>query len=541
MVVNFEVEGTVISTKLIVLPEAKGNRTLLGTDILQSAVIVLDVPNGKWHFSEKPQIQYSIYKVPSNTDSCLVADSKEKIAETSSSIQVPKTSSTINLRSDEVPTNVKEVQSFLRSCSWYRRYVPNLANIARPLSNLTKKNVQWIWGLEQQETFETLKKRLITPPVLKQPNGSKPFRIRTDASSSYALGAVLTQGEDPEEHVIEYASRLRTPVEQNCSTTEKEALTVIQSFNPKIEYTSGKSSVLADMLSRLTNLNEDDPCDVFALSADFPVRRPRDIREEQLKDEELKKIIDCFENSSKDENFANWTSQGYLMNQGILYRYSLDVETEEAQLVVPVQERERVWQEYHEVPTTVHFGAEGTYNKVACSSLFAIGRELTTTDDATHDLALIDNDNFVAEITPYLKRFARLTTEIKDHAEQKQDKRKAYYDHRRRQVFYKPGDLVWVTLHPVSKSQNKKSRKFMPKREGPYLVVTNRSPTTYDITDPAKPDEVLWTYHSSALRAYELPVARDSGIVAPLRRRGRPKKFHADSSPRRRASQRGSL
>ncbi|GBN17616.1 Transposon Ty3-I Gag-Pol polyprotein, partial [Araneus ventricosus] len=43
------------------------------------------------------------------------------------------------------------------------------------------------------------------------------------------------------------------------------------------------------------------------------------------------------------------------------------------------------------------------------------------------------------------------------------------------------------------------------------------APTTYDIADPAKPDEVLGTYHSSALRAYELPVSRDSGTIAPLR------------------------
>ncbi|KAF8763666.1 ALK tyrosine kinase receptor like protein [Argiope bruennichi] len=215
------------------------------------------------------------------------------------------------------------------------------------------------------------------------------------------------------------------------------------------------------------------------------VRRPRDIREEQLKDEELKKIIDCFENNSKDGNFANWTSQGYLMNQGILYCYSPKVETE-VQLVVPVQERERVLKKYYDVPTAGHYGAEGTYNKVACS-----------------------------EITPYLKRFAHLTAEIKDHVEQKQGKRKTYYDRRRRQVFYKQGDLVWVTLNPVCKSQNKKSRKFMTMRERPYLVITNRSPPTYDITDPAKPDGVLGTYYSSALRACELPVARDSGIVAP--------------------------
>ncbi|GBL77809.1 hypothetical protein AVEN_153006-1 [Araneus ventricosus] len=99
-----------------------------------------------------------------------------------------------------------------------------------------------------------------------------------------------------------------------------------------------KLNALVDMLSRPTNLNEDVPCDIFAVSADFPVRKSKGILQEQLKDEELKKIIDCFENISKDENFANWTSGGYLMSQCILYRYSLEVETVEAELAVPFQE-----------------------------------------------------------------------------------------------------------------------------------------------------------------------------------------------------------
>ncbi|KAF8785739.1 Retrovirus-related Pol polyprotein like [Argiope bruennichi] len=433
------------------------------------------------------------------------------------------------------------------------------------------------------------------------------------------------------------SSRLLIPAEQNYLTTEREALAVvwalekfrgyvenqeiiiasdqkplkwlmsimspsgrlarwvlqIQSFNPKIEYAPRKSNVLADMLYRPTNLNEDVPCDVFAISADFPVRRPRDIREEQLNDQELKKIIDCFENSSKDENFANWTSRGYLMNQGILTRYSsrrsflryglprrlirdngsqfvsavkqhtcnfLGIKQDLIPLYHPlsnpsecknrdlkprfailVRDEHDTWDEkLPMIRFALNTSRCETTNHTAAYLQF--GGELRTTDDVTYDLrALIDNDNFVAEITPYLKWFAHLTAEIKNHVEQNQDKRKAYSDRQRRQVFYKPGDLVWVTLHPVSKSQNKKNRKFMPKREGPYLVITNRSPTTYDIADPAKPDEILGTYRSSPLRAYEFSVARDSGIVASLRRRGRSKKFRADSSPRRRASQRGSL
>ncbi|GFW43493.1 retrovirus-related Pol polyprotein from transposon 297 [Trichonephila clavipes] len=68
--------------------------------------------------------------------------------------------------------------------------------------------------------------RLMTSPILKQSDGSKPFTIRTDASN-YALGTVLLQGSGPDEHVIEYASRLMIPAERNYSTTEREALAVV--------------------------------------------------------------------------------------------------------------------------------------------------------------------------------------------------------------------------------------------------------------------------------------------------------------------------
>ncbi|GFW70139.1 retrovirus-related Pol polyprotein from transposon 17.6 [Trichonephila clavipes] len=97
----------------------------------------------------------------------------------------------------------------------------------------------------------------------------------------------------------------------------------------------------------------------------MPSRKSSDIRKGQLKDEELKKIFDCFESMDKDENFATYTSGGYLMNQGLLYRYSSESEEEEAQLVVPAQERKRILQEYHDAPTTDHYGVENTYIKIA--------------------------------------------------------------------------------------------------------------------------------------------------------------------------------
>ncbi|XP_045462161.1 uncharacterized protein LOC123672192 [Harmonia axyridis] len=91
------------------------------------------------------------------------------------------------------PTNLKQLQSFLQACSWFRKFIAEFSQIARPLTNLTKKNVSWHWSNECQNAFETLRERLVTMPVLRQVDTALPFILRTDASQ-YALGAVLLQG-----------------------------------------------------------------------------------------------------------------------------------------------------------------------------------------------------------------------------------------------------------------------------------------------------------------------------------------------------------
>ncbi|GFY16179.1 transposon Tf2-8 polyprotein [Trichonephila clavipes] len=109
------------------------------------------------------------------------------------------------------PKNVKQLQSFLQTCSWYRKRIANFSEIARSLSNLTKKKAFWKWSEEEEKGFEDLKQCLVSPPILKQADFSKPFLLRTD-SNNYALGAVFLQGED-KEHPVEFASRLLNPAE----------------------------------------------------------------------------------------------------------------------------------------------------------------------------------------------------------------------------------------------------------------------------------------------------------------------------------------
>ncbi|GFY00195.1 hypothetical protein TNCV_2835521 [Trichonephila clavipes] len=155
------------------------------------------------------------------------------------------------------------------------------------------------------------------------------------------------------------------------------------------------------------------------------------------------------------------------------------------------------------------------------------GRELRTVDDVVQNFkSVVHNDNFVAEITPYLKRFATITEDIRERIETKQDQRKKQYDKNRRPVSYSPGDKVWVTLHPISSAKNKKNSKFMPKRDGPYLILTQKSPTSYVIASLANPSEPIATYHTSALT----PVKDiNTSPVAPLRKRDRPRKVTSTS------------
>ncbi|GBL97086.1 Retrovirus-related Pol polyprotein from transposon 412 [Araneus ventricosus] len=99
-------------------------------------------------------------------------------------------------------------------------------------------------------------------------------------------------------------------------------------------------------------------------------------------------------------------------------------------------------------------------------------RELRTLDDVTTDLrSVIHNDNFVPEFTPYLKRFEWNMSQIKENIEKSQDRRKAYADKSRKpSPNFKPDDLVWVKLHPLSKANQSKSAKLMPRKDGPYVI-----------------------------------------------------------------------
>ena len=145
------------------------------------------------------------------------------------------------------PTHIREVRRFLGMVSYYRRFIPSFAKIAHPLHALTRKDAQFEWTHECQEAFETLKKQLISAPVLGYPRFDAPFVLETDASID-GLGAVLSQTqEDGKLHPIAYASRALTPGEKNYGITDLETLAVVWSLSHFQSYLYGqKVTVFTD-------------------------------------------------------------------------------------------------------------------------------------------------------------------------------------------------------------------------------------------------------------------------------------------------------
>ena len=120
------------------------------------------------------------------------------------------------------PKNVSEVRSFLGLAGYYRKFVEGFSKIAAPLTKLTRKDVKYDWVDACQQSFEELKSRLTSTPVLALPNGRDGFVVYSDASRQ-GLGCVLMQND----RVIAYASRQLKKHEQNYPTHDLELAAVV--------------------------------------------------------------------------------------------------------------------------------------------------------------------------------------------------------------------------------------------------------------------------------------------------------------------------
>ena len=146
------------------------------------------------------------------------------------------------------PKTAKEVRSFLGLTNYVSRFIPQYANITKPLRDLTKKDKQWTWEAEHEEAFKKLKDMLSDCTAVSYFHPKARTEVIVDAGP-FGLGAILTQvtgvGDKPK--VVAYASRALTDTESRYSQTEREALAVVWACEYFHLYLFGQSfTVLSD-------------------------------------------------------------------------------------------------------------------------------------------------------------------------------------------------------------------------------------------------------------------------------------------------------
>lgn len=291
------------------------------------------------------------------------------------------------------PKTTKEVRRIVGMASWYRRFIPNFSTLLAPLTALLKKNAKIIWTDKCEKTFQELKERLSTAPILNCPDYDHdyPFYVQTDASD-YGLGAVLTQTTDTGERVICYLSRSLNKAERNYSATEKECLAVlwaIEKLRPYLE--AIPFTVITDHHSLQWLHNLKDPTGRLArwairlqqfdyniihrkgkdhivpdvLSRTVPVVNSVNIESKPPPVYTDKWYNNLYQSVSRHpQNFAN-----FKIHDNKLYRYSLSnnplLDEQNWKLVVPKELRKDIMHTAHAGSLAGHTGTAKTFYRVA--------------------------------------------------------------------------------------------------------------------------------------------------------------------------------
>ena len=126
------------------------------------------------------------------------------------------------------PKNVKDIRKFLDLINYYRRFIKDFAQVARPINTLTRKDVKWQWEEEQQKAFDKLKEIFTTRPVLAAPDLDKEFRVEADASNYTTGGVLLMKCSDKLWRPVTFLSKSLSNTERNYEIHDKEMLAVVR-------------------------------------------------------------------------------------------------------------------------------------------------------------------------------------------------------------------------------------------------------------------------------------------------------------------------
>ena len=325
------------------------------------------------------------------------------------------------------PSSVKGIRSFLGHAGFYRRFIKDFSQNAKPLSNLLVQGIPFEFDSQCLQAFTVLKDKLISAPIVVAPDWSFPFELMCDASD-YAIGAVLGQKREKIFQVIYYASRTLNDAQLNYATTEKELLAIVfafdkfrpylignkvvmhtdhsaikylmtkkdakprlirwvlllQEFDVEIKDKKGTENLVADHLSRLEGARDDVPVnDEFPDDKLFAIedKRAAPWFADYVNYLVAKVIPPEFNYQKKKRFFAHL--KHYYWEEPILYRHCAD---QVIRRCVPEDEMHSILDHCHTLPCGGHFGGQRTAAKVLQSgfywpSLFKDAHQFVSTCD----------------------------------------------------------------------------------------------------------------------------------------------------------------
>jgi hypothetical protein len=133
------------------------------------------------------------------------------------------------------PENLKQIRAFLGVINFIKNHIPRRAEICKPITQLTCKDVKFTWGEEQKRAFDKVKAVISEAIMLEYPNPNRPFDLYPDASSTYAMGAVLEQ----DGKIVSTFSRKLNDAQLKYTVTGQELLAAGRSVQAFFSNNSG--------------------------------------------------------------------------------------------------------------------------------------------------------------------------------------------------------------------------------------------------------------------------------------------------------------
>jgi hypothetical protein len=306
------------------------------------------------------------------------------------------------IQSLKPPKNIKETQQFLGVINYYRRFIQGLSYLTEPiLINLRDaKNSKFIWEEEQQKAYSKILRKFAEEPILKMPDYTKPFILKTDASD-LGFGGVLAQDYDGVEHPIAFFSGSFNSAQRKYSSWEREALAVILGVKrfhhflqpaPFTIVTDNKiNTYLLKPNQPLTNART-TRWQLFLGQYKYKiVHRPgeelyledglsraiinhlvtkNDIHKQQKEDELIKDLIRIISNEAVSNEVASNIFKNYhnnlIVENDILYYHSQQKGTnrDEKRIVIPSSLQQEIIKSYHDLPSAGHLATLKTFSRL---------------------------------------------------------------------------------------------------------------------------------------------------------------------------------